>query len=162
MFLIHVPNQVPQPYTKITNKRPLIIHHPLHKPNTINPYINNTSNSHCYATSICTNNFNNTPQPKSLKHVPLIYQSYTKTTNKCLSQCTTRYANKSNKVHQQCTSLDLPQNVYYNKNHTTNNISRKIPKLTRPNLNHVQANVSNISQQSMPMTNNKYTNTVPL
>jgi hypothetical protein len=27
---------------------------------------------HCYTTSICTNKFNNIPQPKSLKHEPIL------------------------------------------------------------------------------------------
>jgi hypothetical protein len=68
----HQPNQIYSPrsitkttfnhmhnITKITNKIPLAIHHTLHKPNTINPYINNASNPHCNATSNCTNNLLN-------------------------------------------------------------------------------------------------------
>jgi hypothetical protein len=31
---------------------------------------NHVLEPHCYTTSICTNNFNNIPQPKSLKHEP--------------------------------------------------------------------------------------------
>jgi hypothetical protein len=79
-----IPQQVHQPctrtYSKLTNKGPLAIHHTIHKLKTINPYI-----KPCAKTSLLY----------SLKHVPLISQSYTKTTNKFLSQCTTRYANKT-------------------------------------------------------------------
>jgi hypothetical protein len=80
LYVHHVPQLYTKTYTKITNKRPLVIHHTIHKPNTINPYI-----KPCATTSLLC----------SLKHVPLISQSYTKTTNKFLSQCTTRYANKT-------------------------------------------------------------------
>jgi hypothetical protein len=41
--LNHVPimylNHIPKTYTNITNKSYLTIHHSIHKPNTINPYI---------------------------------------------------------------------------------------------------------------------------
>jgi hypothetical protein len=73
-------NHAQKTYSKLTNKGPLAIHHTIHKLNTINPYI-----KPCAKTSLLC----------SLKYVPLISQSYTKTTNKCLSQCTTRYANKT-------------------------------------------------------------------
>ena len=33
---------------------------------------NHVLESHYYTTSICTNNFNNIPQPKSLKHEPIL------------------------------------------------------------------------------------------
>jgi hypothetical protein len=33
---------------------------------------NHVLEPHCYTTSICTNNFSNIPQPKSLKHEPIL------------------------------------------------------------------------------------------
>jgi hypothetical protein len=64
-------NHAQNTYSKLTNKGPLEIHHTIHKMNTINPYI-----KPCATTSILC----------SLNHVPFIIQSYTNTTNKCLSQ----------------------------------------------------------------------------
>jgi hypothetical protein len=52
---------VSQPYTNITNKIPLSIHHTIHDPNTINPYI-----KPCVKTSLLC----------SLKCVPIIYQDH--------------------------------------------------------------------------------------
>ena len=79
-----IPQQVHQPYTrtysKLTNKGPLAIDHTIHILKIINPYI-----KPCAINSLLC----------SLNHVPLIIQSYTKTTNKFLSQCTTRYFNKT-------------------------------------------------------------------
>ena len=63
IYLYHIPIT----YTKITNKILLAMHHTLHKSNTISLHINHVPQPHCYTTSICTNNFSNIPQPKSLK-----------------------------------------------------------------------------------------------
>ena len=68
IYLYHVPIT----YTKITNKIPLTMHHTLHKSNIINPHINHVLEPHCYTTSIYTNNFSNIPQPKALKHEPIL------------------------------------------------------------------------------------------
>jgi hypothetical protein len=68
MFPIIYLYHVPITYTKITNKIPLTMHHTLHKSNITNPHINHVSKPHCYTTSICSNNFSNIPEPKSLKH----------------------------------------------------------------------------------------------
>jgi hypothetical protein len=66
MYLIICLYHVPITYTKITNKIPLTMHHTLHKSNITNPHINHVPKPHCYTTSICTNNFTNIPEPKSL------------------------------------------------------------------------------------------------
>jgi hypothetical protein len=97
-------NHAPKTYSNITNKGILEIHHTIHKLNTINPYI-----KPCAKTSLIY----------SLKHVPLIIQSYTKTTNKCLSQCTTRYANKTKISAPTMCLNNLPQIILYNRYHTS-------------------------------------------
>jgi hypothetical protein len=74
-------NHIPKTYTKVSNKIPLEIHHTIHDPNTINPHIKPCAKPHSY---VALN----------------VYQSYTKLTNKILSQCTIRYTNKT----QTCTS----------------------------------------------------------
>jgi hypothetical protein len=78
-------NHAQNKYSEITNKGPLAIHHIIHKLNTINPYI-----KPCPKTSLSY----------ILKHVPLISQSYTKTTNKFLLRTKHQY------------SMEKPQEKY--------------------------------------------------
>ena len=94
-------NHIPKTYTNMTIKSYLTIHHSNHKPNTINPYI-----KPCAKTSLLC----------SLKHVPFIIQSYTKTTNKFLSQCNTIYANK--------TKLSAPT-MYFNKSASKHSLQQE-------------------------------------
>jgi hypothetical protein len=86
-----------------------------HKPSVVNPHINQASNPHCYAASICTNNFNNTPQPKSLKHVP-------RNTRYASTIYPIKCANDKQQIYQHCTSVDLSHTSMY---HTTNSPSRE-------------------------------------
>jgi hypothetical protein len=80
------PKHEPQPYATINQKGPpryaLSMCHTIHETSLMNYHINHVSNPHCYATSTCTNIFNNTTQPNYLKHVPY----------DMLHTCTTRYA----------------------------------------------------------------------
>ena len=86
MYLNHIPKR----YTNVTNKSPLSIHHTIHDPNTINPYIKT-----CAKTSLLC----------SLMCVSIIYQYH----SQILLPMYHKIHQYNSHMYQPCTTPYLPE-----------------------------------------------------